>query len=62
MMWLNHEEGFREEPDTIRMRLIRVPAKLVHRSRQWFLDLDRRFPFEDLWRKVEASILNLEFG
>lgn len=34
MMWLNYEKGFREEPNTIRMYLIHVPARLVHRSRQ----------------------------
>jgi len=62
MMWLNHEKGFREEPDTIRMYLIHVPARLVHRSRQWFLALNKCYPFKDLWRKIEASILQLEFG
>jgi len=62
MMWLNYEKGFREEPNTIRMYLIHVPARLVHRSRQWFLDLDEHYPFKDLWQRIEASILKLEFG
>ena len=34
MMWLNDEAGFKEEPNTIRMWLISVPARLVTRSRQ----------------------------
>ena len=62
MMWLNYEKGFGEEPNTIRMYLIHVPARLVHRSRQWFLDLDEHYPFKDLWQNIEASILKLEFG
>lgn len=36
MMWLNEEDGFSEEPNTIRMCLINVPAKLMTRSRLSF--------------------------
>ncbi len=33
MMWLNNEDGFNEEPNTIRMCLINVPARLMTGSR-----------------------------
>lgn len=62
MMLLNDENGFREEPGTIRMFLIRVPARLLRNSRQWFLRLHRDWPFKDRWQKLETSILSLNFA
>ena len=62
MMWLNDEKGFKEEPDTIRMFLIQVPARLLHCGRQWFLKLNRDYPFKERWRNVEASIMSLDFS
>ena len=62
MMWLNNEEGFKEEPNTIRMRLIRVPGKLQHRSRGWILRLCESYPFQKEWCHIEEAILKLEFG
>lgn len=61
LMWLNHEEGFKEEPNTIRMWLIAVPARLMHMNRQWFLRLNRNYPYKELWEKIEASIQQLSF-
>jgi len=60
-MWLNHEEGFKEEPHTIRMWLIAVPARLMHMNRQWFLRLNRNYPYKALWEKIEGSIQQLSF-
>lgn len=62
MMWLNNEDGFREEPNTIRMYLIQVPAKLLHRSRQWILKLSESYPFRDQWLQMEENIMKLEFA
>lgn len=62
MMWLNSDNGFKEEPNTIRMCLIHVPARLRHGGRQWFLRLDRNFPFKERWQQLELSIHQLSFG
>jgi hypothetical protein len=62
MMWLNNEEGFNEEPNTIRMCLINVPAKLMTRSRQWVLRLSKNYVYKDRWQQLEKSILHLNFA
>lgn len=62
MMWLNNEEGFKEEPNTIRMYLIHVPAKLLHRSRQWVLKLPESYPFRGQWCHMEEAIMKLDFA
>ena len=62
MMWLNSEKGFREEPNTIRMYLIHVPARLLHRSRQWTLKLSKNYAFRRDWDEIERSILSLSFA
>ena len=61
MMWLNDEKGFREEPNTIRMYLVHVPARLMFRGHQWFLRLGRDYPFKDRWERIENSILAMNF-
>ena len=62
MMWLNHEKGFREEPDTIRAWLIHVPARLLHGSRQWVLKLSKTYLFKEQWQRLETSIAELGFA
>lgn len=61
-MWLNDEKGFHEEPNTIRMFLIRVPARLMHRGRQWFLRANEGYPFEKRWRMLELKVEALNFA
>ena len=61
MMWLNAEKGFREEPETIRFWLIHVPAKLLHRSRQWTLRLPDQYPYKRQWRELENAMAALNF-
>lgn len=61
-MWLNDEKGFHEEPNTVRMFLIRVPARLRYRGRQWFLRLSESYYFKDRWRQHEASLEELSFA
>ena len=62
MMWLNDENGFREEPNTIRMFLIHAPARLMYSGRQWFLRLSENYFFKERWIWIENSILNLDFA
>ena len=47
MMWLNLPNSFHEEPNTIRAGLIQVPAKLIHRARQFILTLSKDYVFKD---------------
>ena len=62
MMWLNSEKSFREEPNTIRFYLIRVPAKLVCRSRQLILKLEKDFFFKGNWLEISNSLDELSFA
>ena len=61
MMWLNDEAGFREEPNTIRLWLISVPARLITRSRRWHLKLSTNYPFKQRWLHLENSLQELSF-
>lgn len=61
MMWLNNENGFNEEPNTIRMCLIHVPARLMTRSRQWVIRLSKNYVYKERWQQLERSILQLDF-
>ena len=62
MMWLNNDAGFKEEPNTIRMWLISVPARLLTRSRRWQLKLSKNYPFKQRWIYLEDSIQELSFA
>lgn len=61
MIWINTGRGFREEPNTIRFYLIRVPGKLVYRGRQWVLRLEKNFFFKSKWLEIEGSLAVLGF-
>ncbi len=52
MMRINTDKGFREEPNTIRLYLIRVPAKMICRGEQWFLKLEKNFFFKSKWPEI----------
>jgi hypothetical protein len=56
IIWLNDERGFKEEPNTIWMWLISVPARLLTRSRRWELKLPKSYPFKQRWINLEDSI------
>lgn len=62
MMWLNSKEGFKEEPNTVRMALINVPARMMYRGRQWKLRLPWNYPYRERWKDLEASIFQLTFS
>jgi hypothetical protein len=64
MVWmrlLTQEDGFNEEPHTIRMKLIHVAGRLLTRSRQYLLKLDKAFAFKERWIELENSILAMAF-
>ena len=61
MMWLNNEEGFKEEPNTIRMFLIHVPARLLIRGNKHYLRFSSNYVFKERWIRIENSILELNF-
>jgi len=62
MMWLHCQNGFDEEPNTIRAWLIEVPAKLIRRARQYILTLSKDYVFKERWREIEESISNLNIA
>jgi hypothetical protein len=62
MMMLTQKDGLSEEPNTIRMKLIHVAGRLLSRSRQYMLKLDRRYAFKERWMELEKSILAMEFA
>jgi len=62
MMWLNNKNRFNEEPDTIRMCLINVPARLITRSRQWIVRLSKNYVYRERWQHPEKSIMQLNFA
>ena len=61
MMWIATDRGFREEPNTIRLFLIRVPGKMIYRGRQWILKLEKNFFFKSTWLEIEGAIAVLGF-
>ena len=59
MLGLTMEHGFREEPNTVRLWLIHVPAKLVEHSRQLILKLSRDWYFKHRWLNLEQALASL---
>lgn len=62
MLWLNTENGFKEEPNTIRFWLIRVPARFLAGSRKRVLKLSKNFWGKQRWLEIENNISNLCFS
>jgi len=62
MMWLNTENGFKEEPNTIRSKIINVPGKLIHSGRTWTLKLPKEYIFKEQINAIHKSInaINLD--
>jgi hypothetical protein len=56
MMWLNAENGFKEEPNTIRTNIINVPGKLIHSGRARILKLPENYIFKEQIEKILKSI------
>lgn len=62
MMWLNNKGGFNEEPNTIRMLLIHVPARLLTGGAQWVVQLSKNYFYKNRWLSLENSIGQLNFS
>lgn len=62
MMWLNDEKGFTQEPNTIRMWLIQVPARLTTSGHSWFLKLSKSYQFKERWELLDDRINRLCFS
>jgi len=56
MFWINTGKGFHEEPNTIRMFLIRVPGRLLTSGRQLVLKLEKNFYFKNRWLELEERL------
>jgi hypothetical protein len=56
MFWINTGKGFHEEPNTIRMFLIRVPGRLLTSGRQLVLKLEKDFYFKNRWLELEERL------
>ncbi len=62
MIWLNSDKkSFREEPNTIRQYLIRIPARLLNQGREWKLKLERDFFYKPRWLEIENALNELSF-
>ena len=61
IMQLTQEHKIDEEPNTIRFRLIHVPARLLTGSRQLLLKLSESQYFKGKWLKIELALDRLAF-
>jgi hypothetical protein len=62
MMRLTAEEGFKQEPNTIRDWLVRTPASLIRTARKCILKLPRDYVFKEQWEHIERSIESISFA
>lgn len=61
MFWLNTKKGFHEEPNTIRMFLIRVPGRLLTSGRKLLLKLEKDFYFKRRWIEIDEGLDCINF-
>jgi hypothetical protein len=62
MMWLTNKKGFCEEPNTIRIWLIKTPARLIKSGRQLILKLPKDYFFKEQWEQLESSLMALNWA
>ncbi len=62
MMQLTQEHKIDEEPNTIRFKLIYVPARLLTGSRRLLLKLSVSWYFKGKWLKIEQALDRLSFA
>jgi len=62
MMMLTQEHKLNEEPNTIRFRLIHVPARLLTGSRRLLLKLSESQYFKGKWLKIALALDRLSFA
>lgn len=61
MTWLTSDSAFREEPNTFRRWFIQAPARLIKKSRQYFISLPKWFYWRNKWNSISQNIENLQF-
>ena len=61
MLWVTHTRELREEPETIRGWLIRVPGKLVEHARKRVLKLPHDWWAKDRWMQLHEKVTALQF-
>jgi len=62
MMQQTQKHKMNEEPNTIRFRLIHVPARLLTGSRRLLLKLSESWYFKGKWLKIELALDRLSFA
>jgi len=62
LLWLTMRHQLREEPDTVRGWLIRVPAKLVRHAGRLVLKVSAAEETQPRWLAVEDGVAQLHFG
>lgn len=61
LLWLTMRQKLREEPETVRGWLIRVPAKLVTHAGKLVLKVSAAWHGETRWQAVEDGLADLQF-
>lgn len=61
LLWLTMRQKLREEPETVRGWLIRVPAKLVKHAGRLVLKVSAAWHGEERWQAVEDGLAELQF-
>jgi Transposase DDE domain group 1 len=62
LMWLTTRQGFREEPQTIRVWLLKTPGRLITSGRRLTLKLPRDYFFKEQWEQLESSLTALSWA
>jgi hypothetical protein len=62
MLWVTQKHELREEPETIRGWLIRVPGKLAAHARKRVLKLPQDWWAKDRWMQLHETLTALQFA
>ena len=62
LLWVTHKHELREEPETIRGWLIRVPGKLAEHARKRVLKLPQDWWAKDRWMHIHERVTALQFA
>jgi len=62
VLWLTMKHKLREEPETVRTWLIRVPAKLVTHAGQLIVNASATWLFQERWQMVERGLPDVQFA
>ncbi len=62
LLWLTMRQKLREEPDTVRGWLIRVPAKLVRHAGRLVLKVSAAGHTPQRWQALEDGLADMSFA